>query len=117
MEELQIVAALSALAHQHRLRIFRLLVRAGPLGVPAGEIAEHVGISSTSMSFHLKELDHAGLIAATRQGRFVRYAVRVHGMRQLLTYLTEDCCRGQPELCGPVVKKAGSVCKSREASK
>jgi len=96
MDEAHIVAALAALAHQHRLRIFRLLVRAGPSGVPAGEIADDIGISPTAMSFHLKELDHAGLVTSTRQGRFVRYAVRVEGMRQLLTYLSEDCCRGQP---------------------
>lgn len=117
MNETEIVAALSALAHEHRLRIFRLLVRAGPSGVPAGGIAEHVGISATGMSFHLKELDHAGLVTSTRQGRFVRYAVRVDGMRQLLTYLTEDCCRGQPELCGAVVKKVRSVCTSKGGSK
>ena len=117
MDETQIVSALSALAHQHRLRIFRLLVVAGPSGVPAGEIAEHVGISPTSMSFHLKELDHAGLITSTRDGRYVRYAVQVEGMRQLLTYLTEDCCRGQPELCGSVVKKVRAVCNSKGGSK
>ena len=117
MDETEIVSALSALAHEHRLRIFRLLVRAGPSGVPAGEIAEHVGISPTGMSFHLKELDHAGLVTSTRHGRFVRYAVRVEGMRQLLTYLTEDCCRGQPELCGAVFKKVRSVCTSKGGSK
>lgn len=113
MDETQIVSALAALAHQHRLRIFRLLVRAGPSGLPAGEIAEHVGISPTAMSFHLKELDRAGLVTSTRDGRFVRYAVRVEGMRQLLTYLTEDCCRGKPELCGTVVKKVRAVCNSK----
>lgn len=112
MNEIEIVAALSALAHEHRLRIFRLLVRALPSGLPAGEIANHVGISATGMSFHLKELEHAGLVASTRQGRFVRYAVRVEGMRQLLTYLTEDCCRGQPELCGAVVTQVRAVCTS-----
>jgi DNA-binding transcriptional ArsR family regulator len=117
MRESEAVSALSALAQQHRLRIFRLLVRAGPSGVPAGEIADHVGISPTSTSFHLKELDRAGLISATRQGRFVRYAVRVEGMRQLLTYLTEDCCQGQPELCGDTVKVAPEMCTSKGGSK
>ena len=117
MREHDAVSALSALAQQHRLRIFRLLVRAGPSGVPAGEIAEHVGISPTSTSFHLKELDRAGLIAATRQGRFIRYAVRVEGMRQLLTYLTEDCCRGRPELCGNTVKATPELCTSKGGSK
>ncbi len=117
MDEAHIVAALAALAHQHRLRIFRLLVRAGPSGVPAGEIADDIGISPTAMSFHLKELDHAGLVTSTRQGRFVRYAVRVEGMRQLLTYLSEDCCRGQPELCGAVVKKVRAVCTGKGGTK
>jgi ArsR family transcriptional regulator len=117
MNEAHIVAALAALAHQHRLRIFRLLVRAGPSGVPAGEIADSIGISATAMSFHLKELDHAGLVTSTREGRFVRYAVRVDGMRRLLTYLTEDCCRGQPELCGAAVKKARVVCANKGDTK
>lgn len=100
MNESKAVAALAALAHQHRLRILRLLVKRGPSGLPAGEIAEHVGISPTNMSFHLKELDRAGLLHATRDGRYVRYAVHVEGMRRLLAYLTEDCCQGRPELCG-----------------
>lgn len=111
MDEEQIVTALAALAHQYRLQIFRLLVRAGPSGVPAGEIADHIGISATSVSFHLKELDRSGLATSTRQGRFVRYAVRVEGMRQLLTYLTEDCCGGRPELCGSTIKKVRASCK------
>ena len=111
MKESDAVAALSALAHEHRLRIFRLLVTQAPYGVPAGEIAERLRISPTSLSFHLKELDHAGLVTATREGRFVRYAVRVEGMRRLLAYLTEDCCRGNPQLCGATVKKVRSVCK------
>lgn len=117
MDELKIVAALSALAHKHRLRIFRLLVREGPSGMPAGEIAERVGITATAMSFHLKELDHAALVTSTRHGRFVRYAVRVEGMRQLLTYLTEDCCRGQPELCGSDIKKVRAGCNPKRREK
>ena len=111
MIESDAVSALAALAHEHRLRIFRLLVREGPSGVPAGEIAERVGVSPTSVSFHLKELDRAGLVTATRQGRFIRYAVRVEGMRELLTYLSEDCCQGQPELCGEAIGKTRAVCR------
>lgn len=111
MEEDHAVTALAALSHTHRLRIFRMLVRQGPSGIPAGEIGAALGVSQTSASFHLKELDRAGLITATREGRFIRYAVKVEGMRQLLTYLTEDCCQGQPELCGGTIKKARSVCK------
>lgn len=105
------VACLSALAHGQRLEIFRLLVKQGPSGLPAGEIAEAVGATPTSASFHLKELDHAGLIHATREGRYIRYAVHFEGMRQLLTFLTEDCCQGQPELCGSTIKKSRSLCK------
>lgn len=114
MQEAHAVTALSALAHQHRLRIFRLLVIAGPSGVPAGTIAEKVGISPTSTSFHLKELDRAGLVTATREGRFIRYAVHVEGMRQLLAYLTEDCCQGQPELCGSAIAVPASCVEVRE---
>ena len=97
MDEDKIVVSLAALAHEHRLRIFRLLVKTGPSGLPAGEIAEQVGISAPNTSFHLKELDRAGLVRATRDGRFIRYAVLVEGMRKLLTYLTEDCCGGRPD--------------------
>ena len=111
MKEPDVVASLAALAHGHRLRIFRLLVKQGPSGMPAGEIAGRVGISATNTSFHLKELDRAGLLRATRQGRYVRYAVDVEGMRRLLTYLTEDCCQGRPELCGETFAAAAKVCR------
>jgi DNA-binding transcriptional ArsR family regulator len=111
MKECHVVTALAALAHQYRLRMFRLLVKQGPSGMPAGEIAEKLGVSATNTSFHLKELDRAGLLRATRQGRYVRYAVDVEGMRALLTYLTEDCCQGRPELCGETFAAAAKVCR------
>lgn len=107
------VACLAALAHEQRLTIFRLLVNIGPSGLPAGEIAEAVGATPTAASFHLKELDRAGLIHATRVGRYIRYAVHFDGMRQLLTFLTEDCCQGRPELCGATIRKTRSSCKGR----
>lgn len=113
MEETQAVASLSALAHPQRLRIFRLLVVEGPNGLPATEIAEAVEASPTAASFHLKELERAGMIRGTRSGRYIRYAVHVEGMRGLLTYLTEDCCQGHPELCGQSIKKAPALCKSK----
>ncbi|HXF53306.1 MAG TPA: metalloregulator ArsR/SmtB family transcription factor [Hyphomicrobiaceae bacterium] len=112
MEEGDVIAALAALAHKHRLGIFRLLVRRGPSGMPAGEVAARAGISPTNTSFHLKELDRAGLVRATRHGRFVRYAVDVDGMRRLLTFLTEDCCQGQPELCGEAFAAAAKMCRA-----
>ncbi|MFA7307952.1 MAG: metalloregulator ArsR/SmtB family transcription factor [Hyphomicrobium sp.] len=111
MKDKAAVEMLGALAHEHRIKIFRLLVKAGPSGVPSSDIADAVGISPTGASFHLKELDRAGLLVSTRQGRFIRYAVQFEGMRQLLTYLTEDCCQGQPELCGSTFKKTKAICK------
>jgi ArsR family transcriptional regulator, arsenate/arsenite/antimonite-responsive transcriptional repressor len=117
MDENDAVTSLAALAHVQRLRIFRLLVRQGPNGLAASEIAEAVEASPTGASFHLKELDRAGLIHATRDGRYVRYAIHVDGMRKLLTYLTDDCCQGQPELCGTVVKKSRALCKSKGGSR
>jgi ArsR family transcriptional regulator len=112
LDDRKAVALLTALAQEHRLRIFRLLVRLGPSGLPAGEIASEVGISSTSTSFHLKELERSGLLEATREGRFIRYAVSVDVMRQLLQFLTEDCCQGHPEICGGVFSSSKSLCVS-----
>jgi len=111
MKENEAATCLSALAHEQRLAIFRLLVREGPSGLPAGVIADTVGATPTGASFHLKELDRAGLIRATRVGRYIRYAVHFDKMRQLLTFLTEDCCQGQPELCGSTIKKSRKLCK------
>lgn len=111
------ITMLGALAQEHRIRMFRLLVKTGPSGMPSSDIADHAGISPTSASFHLKELERAGLITATRQGRFIRYAVHVEAMRKLLTYLTEDCCQGQPELCGTSISRARSVCVTKEKCK
>jgi DNA-binding transcriptional ArsR family regulator len=114
VDEARTVAALAALAHRHRLRIFRLLVTQGPSGMPAGEIADAIGMGATNTSFHLKELDRAGLLRSTRDGRFIRYAIDVEGMRRLLTYLTEECCQGRPELCGEVFLAASKVCRPRK---
>ena len=111
------ITSLSALAHPQRLAIFRLLVRRGPSGLPAGEIAEVVGATPTAASFHLKELDRAGLLTSTRDGRFIRYAAHFDGIRKLLTYLTEDCCQGQPELCGSAFKKGKALCMSKGGKK
>jgi ArsR family transcriptional regulator, arsenate/arsenite/antimonite-responsive transcriptional repressor len=110
------IAMLGALAQEHRIRIFRLLVRAGAPGLPSSEIATRVAISPTSASFHLKELQRTGLISATRQGRFILYGLEAKAMRQLLGYLTDECCQGHPELCGamfqvsPTRKKAKAGC-------
>ena len=116
MDKTDIVRALAALAHVHRLGIFRLLVKRGPSGLPAGEIADKMGIGPTNTSFHLKELDRAGLLRATRDGRYIHYAIDVEGMRKLLTYLTEECCEGRPELCGEAFAAAGKVCRPKNAA-
>lgn len=96
------ITMLSALAQEHRLAIFRLLVKQGKQGLPAGEIGQRIGIRPTSTSFHLKELDRAGLISAKRSGRNIRYAFNAKAIGNLLIFLTEDCCQGHPELCSGV---------------
>ena len=94
------VAALAALAHTTRLDAFRLLIRSGPEGIAAGEIAAGLGVPAPTLSFHLKELVHAGLVHSWREHRFIRYAADYDMMRQLMTFLSEDCCDGRPEICG-----------------
>lgn len=110
MKDKAAIAMLGALAQEHRIRIFRLLVKRGPSGMASSDIASALRIGPTGASFHLKELERAGLIWSTRQGRFIRYAIHVEAMRRLLSYLTEDCCQGQPDICGRVFKDAKLVC-------
>lgn len=95
MEEAEVVKALGALAQETRLRIFRLLVVAGPEGLNPGHMAEELGIASTALSFHLKELSHSGLIASEREGRNLFYRASIPLMNDLLAYLTAHCCQGQ----------------------
>ena len=95
METKTAVTALAALAQDSRLAIFRSLVQAGPAGLAAGKIGELTGIAPSSLSFHLKELSHAGLIDCEPRGRFLVYRARFARMNALLGYLTEHCCEGQ----------------------
>jgi len=99
METSQAAASLAALSQESRLRAFRLLVRAGPDGLSVGAIASSLGVPPATLSFHLKELTHAGLVRAKRDGRSVIYSPDVGGIRELMSFLTEDCCQGHPELC------------------
>ncbi|MCB1505828.1 MAG: helix-turn-helix transcriptional regulator [Hyphomicrobiaceae bacterium] len=94
------IRALGALAQEHRLAVFRRLVAVGAAGQTAGQLAELVGIAPQALSFHVKELERAGLVSADREGRFIRYRLAVGQMRELMTFLSEDCCGGRPELCG-----------------
>lgn len=90
------LAALAALAQESRLAVFRLLVQEGPGGLAASRIAEELGIPASSLSFHLKELSHAGLLASRQEGRFVIYAANIETMNGLIGFLTENCCGGLP---------------------
>jgi DNA-binding transcriptional ArsR family regulator len=108
MNDAAAVSALSALAHSDRLAAFRLLVRSGPEGVASGDIAEALSIPPTRMSFHLSTLERAGLVRSWRDGRRVLYAASYEDMRRLLAFLTEDCCSGNPEICGALIKIATS---------
>jgi len=111
MEHKGAVIALSALAHEHRLAIFRRFVAEGLSGLVAGEIARGVGIGATSLSFHMKEQGRARLLHSLRNGRFVRYSVDIEGMRQLLSFLNEECGQGRPKLCGAGV--ASALCRQK----
>lgn len=96
------VARLSALAQESRLAVFRLLVRKGPDGLAAGEIAATLDVAPATLSFHLKELSNAGLLKSRQEGRFVYYAPDFRAMNGLLAYLTENCCEGSPSAeCAP----------------
>jgi ArsR family transcriptional regulator len=113
MDKLDAVAALAALAQEHRLEVYRLLVQAGPSGMAAGEVASAIGIAPNTLSFHFDRLRHAGLVSVARQGRSLIYAARYETMSNLLGYLTDNCCDGQPQLCKPA--KRGAAKRKKES--
>lgn len=94
METKNVITALSALAQDSRLAVFRLLVQAGPTGMSAGKISEATGISPSSLSFHTKELTHADMVTSRTKGRFVIYVANFTKMNGLIAFLTENCCGG-----------------------
>jgi len=96
MNETDVVKALSALAQETRLRLFRLLVVAGRAGLTPGNIAETLGVAPAALSFHLKELSHAGLVTTEREGRHIVYRAEFAAMNGLLAFLSAECCQGQP---------------------
>jgi ArsR family transcriptional regulator len=102
MESHVAVACLSALAHEGRLRVFRMLVQAGIMGMPAGEIARQLEVPPNTLSANLNVLFHAGLVQSRRQGRSIIYTAEYDCMRGLLAFLVEDCCGGSPEICAPL---------------
>jgi ArsR family transcriptional regulator len=101
MDSSQAVSSLSALAHESRLSIFRMLVQAGPVGLPAGEIARRLDVLPNTLSANLNVLSHAGLLKARRAGRSIIYTADYAAMGALLAFLMEDCCAGRPEICVP----------------
>ena len=106
MESSSAIDRLSALAQPGRLAVFRLLVRAYPEGIPAGEIAAALGLAPNTLSSQLAILVQAGLLSSAREGRVIRYAVRPDALSELIVYLMEDCCGGRPEICQPVQEAA-----------
>ena len=103
MDERQALAAFAALGQEHRLRVVRALVTAGPGGLAAGVLAETVNVAGNNLSFHLKELSHAGLITSRREGKSVIYSAAYAGLSDLVQFLMRDCCQGHPEVCAPAV--------------
>ena len=106
MDESQALKVFAALSQETRLGIVRLLVREGPDGLPASEIADAAKVSRSNVSFHLKELEHAGLIGARREARSIIYSANFKGLRELIGFLMTDCCANRSEICSPVLAAA-----------
>jgi DNA-binding transcriptional ArsR family regulator len=102
--------SLAALAHEGRLAVFRLLVKAGPDGLPAGDIARKLRTAQSTMSAQLLVLSSAGLVHARRAGRSIIYAVDFDRMAALLQFLAKDCCNGRPEICAPLAATVATCC-------
>ncbi|MBW3096598.1 ArsR/SmtB family transcription factor [Pseudohoeflea coraliihabitans] len=107
METARAVEAFSALGQDTRLATFRLLVKAGPEGLPSGEIGERLGIRQNTMSTNLGILRSAGLVRRSREGRTIRYRADFEGIATLLSFLLEDCCGGQPAQCRSLMVEMG----------
>ena len=103
METTDAVTALAALAQDNRLEVFRLLVQAGPDGMAAGQVAEHLGLAPNTLTFHFDRLRTAELVTVRRDGRSMIYAARFEAMNGLVSFLTENCCQGSLAGCGPAV--------------
>jgi len=113
MKTSSVLAALSALAHDHRLAIYRLLVERGPGGLPAGAIGERVGLLPSSLTFHLQNLQRAGLIAQQRNSRHLIYSADFNAMNGLIGYLTKNCCGQSDSACAPACGTGAVAAKVR----
>ena len=116
METKQVIEALSALAQETRLAIYRLLVERGPEGMGAGAIAEALNVPASSLSFHLAHLSRAGLLTQRRESRSLIYAVDFAGMNALMGYLTENCCGGDMSKCAPACAAPSGNTSQRKQS-
>ena len=117
MKKPHALAALGALAQDNRLDVFRLLVEAGPEGMPAGAVANALKIAPNTLTFHFDRLREAGLVTVRRNGRSMIYAARYDTMNALLAYLTENCCRGHADECVPAnIRKAARTSAGRRAT-
>lgn len=110
MDTINAVGALGALAQESRLKVFRLLIRAGTGGMAAGDIARALEVPPNTMSSHLAILSRAKLVTARKEGRSVIYAVNLAGTRELLLFLVEDCCQGEPSVCMPAIDSTLAAC-------
>ena len=110
MDKIHALDAFAALSQSTRLDVFRLLIKAGEVGMTAGEISDTLGVRQNTMSANLSILSRAGLIRNRREGRSIRYFANMDGMRGLLAFLMEDCCGGHPELCQPVINELACDC-------
>jgi DNA-binding transcriptional ArsR family regulator len=108
------LAALAALAQENRLDVFRLLVEAGPEGLPAGNVAGALKVAPNTLTFHLDRLREAGLVTVRRDGRQMIYAARFDRMNALIGYLTENCCQGRAAQCAPAVCKPSELPAPRQ---
>jgi ArsR family transcriptional regulator len=106
MDEGQALSSFGAMSQETRLRIVRLLVKAGPGGVAAGDIGSAMDVSPSNVSFHLKELERAGLVSARRESRSIVYSADFEALSGLIRFLMEDCCSGRPEICEPALAPA-----------
>src|SRR5262249_30487681 len=117
METTQALEAFQALSQETRLAVLRLLVQAGPNGLPAGLIADRLAVQPSTLSTHLAKLERAGLVASRRQSRHIFYAAQFEGLRRLIAFLMEDCCRGLPEICGGLVATEPGACAPKPKAK
>ena len=109
MEVTAAVTAFSALSQETRLSVLRWLVKAGPKGVSAGALADELGVAPSNLSFHLKELTHAGLVTRERSGRHIVYSADYDCLTELLGFLMNDCCGRRPEICAPFLTGGASL--------